>query len=307
MPPGAADATVLKLAGPGVEWKGKGLSLTCDANPAWCAASPRHGAELVVAEALLNISCTGAGPVAVVDCLNFGNPEHPLVMWQLAETIDGLAAACQAFGVPVVGGNVSLYNETNGTDIDPTPVVAMVGVIERLEHRPPGIDLAEGAALVLLGDSVGPAGAPLDEGGEPALTTVEFTAHQRLCEMVRRLVAAECTGAPSVPICGLHDASEGGLAVCLAELCCASGLGATITESWGSSDLFAERPSRVLVCTRQPDELLTQAASAGVPGRLVGRAGGDRLVVGDVLDLSVSELSVARSSVLSRAAEGVTA
>ena len=104
--------------------------------PSWCALDPRAGTRLVVAESALNVACAGARPVALVNCLNFGNPEHPEVMWQLSEAIDGMAEACTALGIPVVGGNVSLYNESNGTDIDPTPVVGMLGLIDRLR---PGV------------------------------------------------------------------------------------------------------------------------------------------------------------------------
>ena len=100
---------------------------------------PGQGTARVVAEAVLNLACVGARPLAVVNCLNFGNPEHPEVMWELSEAIDGMAEACPAFGIPVVGGNVSLYNETRGHDIDPTPVVGMLGMVDRLERRPPGI------------------------------------------------------------------------------------------------------------------------------------------------------------------------
>ncbi|HEV2362110.1 MAG TPA: phosphoribosylformylglycinamidine synthase subunit PurL, partial [Acidimicrobiales bacterium] len=113
--PGEGDASVIRLAGPGVPWAGKGLSMSTDANPGWCAVDPRIGASLTVAESALNLACTGARPLALVNCLNFGNPEHPTVMWQLSEAIDGMAEACDALGIPVVGGNVSLYNESNGS------------------------------------------------------------------------------------------------------------------------------------------------------------------------------------------------
>ncbi|MGO8875966.1 MAG: phosphoribosylformylglycinamidine synthase subunit PurL [Acidimicrobiales bacterium] len=318
LPPGAADATVLKLAGPGVPWTGKGLALTCDANPAWCAVSPRRGTELTVAEAILNVSCAGARAVAVVDCLNFGNPEHPEVMWQLSEAIDGMAAACLAFGVPVVGGNVSLYNESRGVDIDPTPVVGLVGVIDHLAERPPGIALSEGGSIVLVGGDVsGPADLTALGGSRWArelrgenggvLPEIDFEAHDRLCSLVRELVAAACAGAPTVSIAGLHDVSDGGLAVCLAELCCASSTGVVIEEPWTVEYLFNEAPSRVLVCSQEADALLAAAARAGVRARVVGRAGGDRLVVPGLLDLDVSELAGVRARRLPEAADRASA
>jgi phosphoribosylformylglycinamidine synthase len=329
MPPGAGDATVLRLAGPGVAWTGKGLALSCDANPGWCAVAPRAGTELTVAEAVLNVSCAGAIPVAVVDCLNFGNPEHPEVMWQLSESIDGLSAACLAFGIPVVGGNVSLYNESDGIDIDPTPVVGIVGVIERLSSRPPGIGLGEGESIVLVGGggsggglvggggSGGGGGSPRIGGSRWArelhgnltgpLPELDFEAHRTLCAVIYGLVAPHCAGVPCVPISGLHDVSEGGLGLCLAELCCASGLGAAIGEPWTAPELFSEAPSRVLVCTGDAAGVIAAAHDAGVPARIVGTAGGDRLVVPGLLDLDVTDMASVRSKRLPEAADRATA
>ena len=143
-----ADATVLRLKHPttGVD-TGRGLALTTDGNHRWCAVDPRAGTAAVVAEAVLNLACVGARPLGLVNCLNFGNPEHPEVMWQLSEAIDGMAEACRALGVPVVGGNVSLYNESSGLDIDPTPVVGVLGVIDRL-----AVTAGRGLSLVDGGD-----------------------------------------------------------------------------------------------------------------------------------------------------------
>jgi len=312
--PGEGDATVLKLAGPGVPWTGKGLALTCDANPEWCAISPRLGTELTVAEAVLNVSCAGARPVAVVDCLNFGNPEHPEVMWQLSEAIDGMATACMAFAVPVIGGNVSLYNESGGVDIDPTPVVGLVGVIDALAQRPPGIGLAGGCSIVLLGGDGSSPGDLVSLGGSRwarelrghvggVLPALDFDEHRRLCDVVRRLVAAACAGTATIPIAGLHDVSDGGLGVCLAELCCASGVGIVLEETWTVEDLFGEAPSRVLVCSSDADGVLRAAEGGGVRARVIGRADGDRLVVPGLVDLGVAELVSIRSSRLPEAAD----
>ena len=140
--PGEADAALLKLSGPGVPWTGKALALSADGNPRWCAVDPYEGAARLVAESALNVACTGARPVALVNCLNFGNPEHPSVMWELSSTIDGMSAACSALAIPVVGGNVSLYNESAGADIDPTPVVAVLGLLDELVQRPPTLRMA---------------------------------------------------------------------------------------------------------------------------------------------------------------------
>src|SRR5690606_9525072 len=147
------DAVVLRLKHPVTgEDTGRGLAITTDGNHRWCAVDPRAGAAATVAESVLNLACVGARPIAVVDCLNFGNPEHPEVMWQLSEAIDGLADGCRALGLPVIGGNVSLYNESNGTNIDPTPVIGVLGVVDDLSRRPVAIAQAEGQRLLLLGD-----------------------------------------------------------------------------------------------------------------------------------------------------------
>ena len=126
------DAAVLRLAAPGLPRSDKGLALTTDSNPTWCAIDPRAGTAATVAEGALNVACAGARPMAVVNCLNFGNPEHPEVMWQLSEAVDGMSEACLGLGLPVIGGNVSLYNESDGVDIDPTPVIGVLGLIDRL-------------------------------------------------------------------------------------------------------------------------------------------------------------------------------
>ena len=129
------------------------MALSTDGNPRWCALDPRAGTRLVVAESppLRNFTCTGATPVALVNCLNFGNPEHPEVMWQFSEAIDGMAEACTALEIPVVGKNVSFYNESRGTDIDPTPVVGTLGLVDRLRPGTPVPAFAEGSTVMLLG------------------------------------------------------------------------------------------------------------------------------------------------------------
>ena len=153
-----ADAALLRLSAPGVPAPGwapppRGMALSTDGNPRWCALDPRAGTALVVAESALNVACVGARPVALVNCLNFGNPEHPEVMWQLSEAIDGMAEACLALGIPVVGGNVSFYNESRGTDIDPTPVVGTLGLVDGLRPGTPTPAFTEGSTVMLLGPS----------------------------------------------------------------------------------------------------------------------------------------------------------
>ncbi|HTX01233.1 MAG TPA: phosphoribosylformylglycinamidine synthase subunit PurL, partial [Acidimicrobiales bacterium] len=224
--PGEGDAAVLRLAAPGIPWTGKGLALSSDANPGWCRLEPRRGTAATVAESVLNVACTGARAIALVNCLNFGNPEHPEVMWQLSEAIDGMADACLALGVPVVGGNVSLYNEHSGSDIEPTPVVAVLGLIDDLRARPPAIGLSAGDELVLLGRTEARLGgsrwAELHGAAGGELFALDLAAHRALVDLVCGLVVEEtlrrASSGPGGLVSGLHDVSAGGLAVALAEL-----------------------------------------------------------------------------------------
>lgn len=297
--PGEADATVLKLAAPGIAWAGKGLALSVDANPGWCALDPRAGAVATVAESTLNVACTGATPLALVDCLNFGNPEHPTVMWELSEAIDGIAEACGVLDLPVVGGNVSLYNESHGRDIAPTPVVAVAGLIERLVRKPPAISWKAGDTLALLGRSVRSLGGSrwarhLRDANGGSFDAVDLVAHRALVEFIATLVAAE-SGDPDAPglVDAVHDVSDGGLGVALAECAIASRTGAEVAGIDGHGELFSETPSRVLVSTSRPDELTRRAADAGVPARLVGEVGGRVLSLAGLAEVGVEELVAA--------------
>jgi phosphoribosylformylglycinamidine synthase II len=294
MKPGRADATVLRLAAPGIPFTGRGLALSTDAGPGWCSLDPYLGTAAVVAESALNVACAGARPVALVNCCNFGNPEHPEVMWQLARSIDGMAAACEALSIPVVGGNVSLYNEHGGRDIDPTPVVGTLGLIERLTIAPPGITLADSSALVLLGTTERRLGGSRwarqirgHRDGPPPLLDLE--AHAELVRFVTDLAAASL----GIDVDGLHDVSDGGLGVALAELVMASGVGCVVHGVADHIELFSESPSRVVVCTREADALLDAAARRGIAATPIGEATGRRLVVRGLVDLDVTELEAA--------------
>jgi phosphoribosylformylglycinamidine synthase len=246
--------------------------------------------------------------MAVVNCLNFGNPEHPEVMWQLSEAIDGMSEACLALGLPVIGGNVSLYNESDGADIDPTPVIGVLGLIDRLATRPPGVTLVEGASLVLLDASVGSTSSrqspPLLGGSRWAvecrghrngsLPLIDLPGHRRLVEFITGLVGegVAAAGGDGTPIvAGIHDVSAGGLGVALAELSARSGIGLQVAGVADHHELFSEAPSRVVVCTTRRNELISRAAGAGVGFRVLGTAGGDRVVVEGLVDLSVAEVT----------------
>ncbi|HEY1734965.1 MAG TPA: AIR synthase related protein, partial [Acidimicrobiales bacterium] len=252
------------------------------------------GTALTVAEGVANLACVGARAVAVVNCLNFGNPEHPTVMWQLSEVVDGLADACRGLGLPVIGGNVSLYNESGGADIDPTPVVGVLGLVDVVRRPPPGVGWQAGSSVVLLGPRTAGTGAAHPLGGTRwavecrdrrggVLPPLDLAAHGRVVEVVAALVA-EAVGGGDGLLDGVHDVSGGGLAVALAEMALSSRVGARLGPLAGHAELFTELPSRVVVATSRPDAVLDRAARAGVPAEVLGVTGGDRLVVEGLVD-----------------------
>lgn len=291
-----ADAAVMRLSAPGARppagARPRGIAISTDGNQRWCALDARAGTALVVAESALNVACAGARPVALVNCLNFGNPEHPEVMWQLSEAIDGMAQACTALGIPVVGGNVSLYNESKGVDIDPTPVVAVLGLIDDLRPGVPVPALAPGSEVLLLGPLEGP-GVSLGgsrwaeerrghRGG--VLPELDLALHRRLLGLVAGLVSQRLVD-------GVHDVSDGGVAVALAEMCLKSGTGCRVSGIETHEALFGEGPSRVLVSVgaAQVRPVIAMCQDAGVGWLGLGRGGGERIVVEGWLDLPVHE------------------
>ena len=297
------DAAVLRLKAPGIPPSQRGLAVSTDGNALWCALDPRQGTAMVVAESALNVACAGALPKALVNCLNYGNPEHPEVMWQLSESIDGMSEACRVLDLPVIGGNVSLYNETKGRDIDPTPVVAVLGIIESLVRRPPGVTLVEGGQLLLLGtplsDELG--GGTLwalqrhgFRGGK--LPTLDLVAHVDLVHLVAGLVTDDL-------LQGVHDVSEGGLGVCLGELAVRSGVGLSVFGVPGHGGLFSEAPSRVVVCVdpAKAADVVARAEAAGVPVTELGEAGGDRIVVQGLVNVSVADAVTAATDAIPKA------
>ncbi|TMF01960.1 MAG: phosphoribosylformylglycinamidine synthase subunit PurL, partial [Chloroflexi bacterium] len=267
--PGHAAAVVR------VEGTRKGLALTTDCNPRYMRIDPRRGAAQAVAEAARNIACVGAEPIAVTDCLNFGNPEKPSVAWQLTEAVEGMAEACRALCIPIVSGNVSLYNETAGRAIPPTPTIGMVGLLEDVSLAVP-TGFRPGCALVLLGN------LPIDIGaseyaGEGAFPTLDLAAELRLGQLLRALAARRL-------LCSAQDLSDGGLAVAIAESVLLGGTGATLTvDGQPEIGLFSEDQGRAIV-TCQPEAAGTVRSLAeryGVVATVVGETGGDRLIVKD--------------------------
>lgn len=287
------DATVLRLKHP-VSGKetGRGLAITTDGNHRWCLIDPKIGTAMIVAEAVLNLACVGARPLAVVNCLNFGNPEHPEVMWQLSEAIDGMSDACVSFGVPVIGGNVSLYNESEGNNIAPTPVIGMLGLIDDLKNRPPGAQMAEGDRLLLIGPETSGLGGSLWAANHGALygelPELDLEMHLKVAETIRTLVGTEL-------IRGVHDLSEGGLGVALAEMAAKSSVGVSIARTPNHQALFGEGPSRAVVAVDPESltEVLTLCEERGVPVVRLGLATGNQFKIKDMVDVSLSDLKAA--------------
>ena len=301
------DAALLRLAGPGLPYSERGIALSTDSNPRWCALDPRAGTALTVAESVANLACVGATAKAVVNCLNFGNPEHPEVMWQLSESIDGMTEACLGLGLPVIGGNVSLYNESGGHDIDPTPVVGLLGVIDSLVAPPPGWGWREGDDIVLVGTRHAnshyrfPLGGSRwatrrgRRGGHLAHFDTETLA--AAIEFVAGEVAAICAGAPS-DVTAVHDIGGGGLAVALAEMVAVTALGAQVGELESHAELFSEFPGRFVMATNTLEAFLARADVAGVPVTHLGTVGGPDLRIGLMIDVSVDEVGSRRRGAL---------
>ena len=302
------DAALLRMAGPGLPASKRGVGLSTDSNPRWCALDPRTGTALTVAESVANLACVGASAKALVNCLNFGNPTHPEVMWQLSESIDGMAEACNALGIPVVGGNVSLYNESGGHDIDPTPVVGLLGVVESLIAPPPGWNWRSGDSVVLVGERTAAGDEPFPLGGTRwatrrgrrggRLARFEASRIASVISFVTGEIAAICAGQTS-DVTAVHDVSGGGLASALAEMVSVSGLGIVTSPLEGRGEFFAEFPGRFVLATSNAGALLERAAAAGVAACVLGTVTGEALRLGEDVNVAVSELTARRTGALS--------
>ncbi|MDP6579421.1 MAG: phosphoribosylformylglycinamidine synthase subunit PurL [Vicinamibacterales bacterium] len=299
----------------------RALAFSVDGNGRYCYLDPAEGGRLAVAEAARNVACAGAVPIGATNCLNFGNPERPEIMWQFAQAVDGIAEACRALEIPITGGNVSLYNETDGEAIYPTPVLGVVGVIDDASQVLTRLFPAEGLDIVLLGD---PAGAL---GGSEYLKVAHGMARGRPAALdldrERALQQVLVEAARGRLICSAHDCAEGGFAVTLAECCVeGGGVGARVelAEPAEADDrfalvcaLFGEAPSRVVVsvASGQRDRLLAHARELSVPATVIGQTGGDRLaisVAGEVVaDIGLDEAEQAWMGGLTRHFEHVAA
>ncbi len=279
------DAALVRIKREDGSATDKAVALSVDCNPRWCALDPFEGARAAVAEAARNVACTGARPLALTNCLNFGNPEKPEIMWQFVEAVRGMSDAARRLGTPVISGNVSLYNETDGQPIHPTPTIAVVGLLEPWERHAVAWFRGEGRAVVLLGETREELGGSewlalrrgLEAGTPPS---VDLDAEARLHTLLVRAVADGLLETA-------HDVSNGGLAVALAECCFTApdgvGMGAQIELEDGMRPdalLFGESTGRVIAATADADALCAAARAAGVPARRIGVTGGDRLTIG---------------------------
>ncbi|MGI6145922.1 MAG: phosphoribosylformylglycinamidine synthase subunit PurL [Bacillota bacterium] len=300
-----ADAAVVKVPG-----SRRGIALTVDCNSRFCWLDPEAGAAHAVAEAARNLACSGARPLAITNCLNFGNPYKPEVFWQFERCARGMAAACEALDTPITGGNVSLSNEDGQTPIRPTPAIGMLGVLDDVSLAVPSGFVAEGDSIILLGTTC-------DEiGGSEYLAVVHGIEAGRIpridLEAERRLIDLLVAAAGARLLRSAHDVSDGGLAVALAECCMAGAIGADLAVT-GSQPmpadrmLFSESGARAVVSAKPCDvELLLQLAQdMKVPATLLGSTGGNRLRVcaagstdAILIDLGLQEMEQAYEGAL---------
>jgi phosphoribosylformylglycinamidine synthase subunit PurL len=293
------DAAVVRVHG-----TKKGLAISCDVTPRYCAADPREGAKQAVAECWRNLTATGADPLAITDCMNFGNPERPEIMGEFVGAVEGMAEACTALAFPVVSGNVSLYNETNGVAIPPTPAIGGIGLIPDIAEMATIGLKREGDVLMLLGAEAGHLGQSLymqimldrSEGAPPP---VDLDAERRAGDLVRGLIRSGCVSA-------VHDVSDGGLLVAIAEMALAGARGVELEQLpaplpphalW-----FGEGQARYVVAASpdQADAIHKAAAVAKVPLRMLGRVGGDAIRLEGEAPLPLAALAVAHEDWLPR-------
>ncbi len=291
--PQDGDAALVRVPKAPTGTSHKGLAITSDCTPRYVQAHPETGGRQAVAEAWRNITATGALPLAVTDNMNFGNPQKPEIMGQFAGAIIGMAEACTALEFPVVSGNVSLYNETEGRPILPTPTIGAVGVIEDITHAVGSRLTQAGLAILLIGETRGWLGQSLylrelhrrEEGAPPP---VDLAVERRNGNFVRRQIWAG-----RVDAC--HDLSDGGLLVALTEMCLAGGTGVTIRQPNGTgipshAFFYGEDQARYLIATGSGDDVIEAARKAGIPAVLLGYSGGEQLTVEGLVSLPLADI-----------------
>jgi phosphoribosylformylglycinamidine synthase len=293
------DAAVVRIHG-----TQKGLAISCDVTPRYCAADPYEGAKQAVAECWRNLSAVGAYPLAITDCMNFGNPERPEIMGEFASAVEGMADACTVLSFPVVSGNVSLYNETNGVAIPPTPAIGGIGLVPDIATMATVALKRSGDVLMLLGSEGGHLGQSIymqvmqgkSEGAPPP---VDLDAERRTGDLVRGLIRSGCLSA-------VHDVSDGGLLVAIAEMALAGGLGVeldSVPNPLPAHALwFGEDQARYVVAASydKADAIHKAAAVAKVPLRLLGKVRGDAIKLDGEPPLPLAALRAAHEDWLPR-------
>ena len=288
------DAAVVRVHG-----TKKAIAATCDVTPRYVLADPSMGTKQAVVETWRNLTAVGATPLAITDNLNYANPERPEIMGQFVQSIEGMKEACLALDYPVVAGNVSLYNETNGIGIPPTPAIGGVGLIEDLEKRADVAFKAAGDVVILLGGGAGHLGQSLYQqvitgkldGAPPPVDLLE---ERRTGDLVRGLIRQG-------HVTAVHDVSDGGLLVAVAEMALASDIGVTLVSDGGGDDIpdhafwFGEDQARyvVTVAPAQAGALYEAARDAGILARRLGDVGGDAIAIGDAEQINLSKLRTA--------------
>jgi phosphoribosylformylglycinamidine synthase len=303
-----SDAAVLRIGATGRgEVTDRAIAVSSDCNGRYCYLDPYTGAQIALAEAARNVTCSGGDPAAITDCLNFGSPEKPEVFWTFHESIRGLSDACEAFGVPVISGNVSFYNESFGQPIYPTPTVGLVGLLDDVDLHCTLAFKDEGDVIVLVGESECELGGSeylkvehdIVSGRPPALDLELETAVQAVVR----------DGIRNGLVKSAHDCSEGGIAVTLAESCIAGDIGADVhlhDDLPPVASLFGETQSRIVVSVADEDAeaLVNELLAAQVPYSVIGAVRGDSLTICDRLDVSVDDLREAYEATLERLVHG---
>ncbi len=283
------DAAIVRIHG-----TKKAVAITTDVTPRYCLADPYEGGKQCVAETWRNLTCVGADPIAITDCLNFGNPERPEIMGQFVGCVEGMNEACRAFGYPVVSGNVSLYNETNGQAIPPTPAVGGVGLIPDLDYFTTLSGAKDGDVLLLVGETDGWVGSSLflreianrEEGAPPPVNLGKEKLHG---DYVRRLIRDRRVHAA-------HDCSDGGLLITVTEMAIAAGQGVKIERPSDSCATggwyFGEDQARYVLAVdaNSVNPIISTAETKGIPVRNIGTVGGTRITSNDGLDLELSKI-----------------
>lgn len=276
------DAALVRVHG-----TNKALAITTDCTPRYCYADPVEGGKQAVAETWRNITAVGATPLAITNCLNFGNPQKPEIMGQIVGCLQGMGEACRALDYPIISGNVSLYNETNGAGIQPTPAIGGVGILRDLSKRVGNSFTGTGEDIIVIGETKGHLGASLflreisgkEEGAPPP---VDLKAEKNNGDFVRSLIAHG-------DLTACHDVSDGGLLVAIAEMTYRNGIGADITASGDAAFWFGEDQSRYVITSKHSAEILKAAKSWGITATVIGKTKANELSISGT-SIKVNEL-----------------